>query len=225
VIEGLLPEQVELAIRELARFHATWWNDARLESLRWLWPDVQSLSLLRELFSSALSKRQKELEAETPMLARVAAWLAESLAQSPAEPPPLKPPLTLVHSDFHVSNLFFPRPEGRFAVVDWQTVRVAETGATDLARLLVSGLGIERRRAHQDRLLGLYHEALSKNGVTDFSLAELRASYERSLLDQVLGQVIVTAAHDQPSALLELQGRRIEAALADSDFAKIEAPN
>jgi aminoglycoside phosphotransferase (APT) family kinase protein len=230
--DGLRPEQVELAVRALAGFHATWWNSKNLEEYCFLRPSTAHGSALKELFLAGLAKCREDLEARSPHLARAAAVLADSMNNGTLGATEHPSTQTLVHGDFHVANLFFPnpsaipavgrrplsRPAGRFSVVDWQTVHVAANGATDLARLLVSGLSIERRRAEQDRLLRIYHEALGERGIADYDMRELGAQYRLALFEQVLGQVVVTASMDKPSELLERQRMLIEAAIADTEI-------
>lgn len=79
-------------------------------------------------------------------------------------------PFTLVHGDFHASNLFLYRKEGDDTDIpawfDWSEVGVYDP-ATDLAQMLVSDVKPEITAAHSKELVRLYYDTLLKNGISE----------------------------------------------------------
>ena len=69
-----------------------------------------------------------------------------------------------MHGDYRLDNLMFP-PVGDGAVaLDWQTVGVGPP-ARDIAYFLGNSLERAERQAHEEVLVGRYHEALRERGV------------------------------------------------------------
>ena len=120
-VTGCSLEQAELAIHQIANFHATWWEKPQLEEISWLTDvDFDPVAL-----SDAHNRwwpdflRQAEHRLPDPIkeigerLGQHRANIMRHLGTSPR---------TLLHGDYQLDNLFFGTPEGGlpFAVVDWQ---------------------------------------------------------------------------------------------------------
>lgn len=86
---------------------------------------------------------------------------------------------TLVHGDCHVGNTFV-LPDGSAGFVDWQ-LSVRGHYMHDLSYLIVTGLDVAARRAHERRLIELYLELLRSHGIADVpSTAEAFDEYRRA---------------------------------------------
>ena len=70
----------------------------------------------------------------------------------------------------------FGGPDGRIAVVDWQTVSFLSVGM-DVPYLLSGALDRDVRAQAEASLLQGYHEQLEANGVTGYTFDTLMADY------------------------------------------------
>ncbi len=161
-IAGAHPDQLEVAVRNLAGLHAPLWNAPELERLDWMTGGAgEEFARYVELATPVfLSRYADRLAAEDQaLLSRFAERAQRWVALRPKD-------RTLVHGDYRLDNLLFREdPHGLVVTaVDWQTLSVA-CGGQDLAFLLGTGLEPAARRAHEPRLLAAYREALAALGV------------------------------------------------------------
>jgi hypothetical protein len=198
VADGATPsvEDVEVAVRHLAPFHAKWWNHRRLRDLEFLrYPgspaDEVFMAQARGAIAAALPAASERFGSEFPttlvtVIERVLAnfdALLETRKQDQGS-------ATLVHGDFHPGQIFFPSERGgRFAVFDWQTVSTG-SGGDDLARIIVTGLSTEQREVSDGRLIELYHSLLVEHGVTGYDIEHCREGFRLGLLMSVIINVI-----------------------------------
>ena len=162
-VTGCSLEQAELAIHQIANFHATWWEKPQLEEISWLTDvDFDPVAL-----SDAHNRwwpdflRQAEHRLPDPIkeigerLGQHRANIMRHLGTSPR---------TLLHGDYQLDNLFFGTPEGGlpFAVVDWQRMWRGR-GVGDVAYFLGGNLHPQDRRAIEMDLLRDYHQILVDN--------------------------------------------------------------
>jgi hypothetical protein len=110
--------------------------------------------------------------------------------------------VTLLHGDFHPKELFFgPSPSpgagsaARVTATDWQATCVGSPGV-DLHRIVLAGLEPEDLRNHQARLLRLYWELMSDQGIT-LGYEALLADTRRSILFAVRNWLFSVAFTDQ----------------------------
>ncbi len=193
-------EDVERAVRHLAPFHARWWNSEQLRDLSWLaYPGTSAFDVFSRLARGALAgalPRAREIFGDgfPPSLAVLTERLVANYERLAAEA--ADGPLALVHGDFHPGQIFFPTDGGgRFAVFDWQTVRIGG-GGNDLARIVTMGMPPQERRSCDGRLVELYHSLLLEHGVTDYDLDHCWLDFRRGLLGSVAVNVIAGAAAD-----------------------------
>ncbi|MGK2966302.1 MAG: phosphotransferase [Tepidiformaceae bacterium] len=135
-------------------------------------------------------------------------------------------PRTLVHGDFHLQNALFSPDGDDCRVIDWATC-FAGPAVADISRLLTTCLAPGLRRTHEPDLLAHYHRALVANGVTSYSLAQLRDDYPLGLLSSVVVNTLALAGFGENPWLertretgitpAELLGARLSIALADHD--------
>lgn len=160
-------EDAEVAITNLAAFHARWWGHPRLRSTSWLrQPD--DVAYYRDALGPLLPAFTPVVQARFPgaldgYLLRVVERLTERWDAFVMPRP--EDVYTLAHVDYHPKQMFFPHEgRGRFAVFDWQGVCVS-VGAMDLQRALITMLDVEQLAAHEQRLIELYHRVLAEHGV------------------------------------------------------------
>ena len=175
---------VETCIDHLARFHAHWWQHARVLTSRWLSPNDALSHFEREVVPmlgtlSSLCKR-KYGNAYTDYLRYVVEHLDRGWARAWTTDPIAE--TTLLHGDFHPKELFFQEVDGAPRVIasDWQATCLGSPGV-DLHRILLAGLSGEQIVEHQERLLARYHTAVSEQGVK-IDEAALSADTRRSML-------------------------------------------
>jgi hypothetical protein len=229
------PDDADLAVRHLAKFHARWWNSERLRDMRWfrrfpdpLAPSVDpTITQLRDLLGSAFLRVVEAFGKRLPQAVGVVAeWLLAGGAErllNPDDTELHRGALTLVHGDYHPAQIFFPAEGGgRFAVFDWESVHVAN-GGQDLARMIVYGLTIEQREDWEDRFVQLYHATLVSHGVIDYELDFCWLDVRRGLLYSVMAnlpraslmtpQMFEEAPADVVDWVVELYFGRLDAAL------------
>lgn len=183
-VAGCPKAHAELAIRELAKFHATWWESPRLVSLDWVWAfnhPVRSAAAVAG-YTQAWTPF-KEIWAK-----QVPAPLLELGEQFASKIPKLldrlaAPPVTISHGDYRLDNLFFATPEGGdpLAVVDWQIMTLGN-GLFDLAYFMSSAVPPADRRAMEMDLLHMYHDILTEGGVKGYDFDQCLLDYRTSAL-------------------------------------------
>jgi len=144
---GLSAEQVRGVLGELARVHAIGWGemgDGRSSHRELASEPRGPLDGGSDVADGARTRRFREMG---PALRAVLAG----------------GPQTLIHGDVQPSNVVLA--EGRRPrLVDWQCSRV-DAPMRDVARLLVLGMTVEERRAHERDLVSGYLDALAELGV------------------------------------------------------------
>ena len=218
---GATRDEAEFVVREIARFHARWWNSRQVEETEWLAPSADVATWALSMFESSVEQFRIDVEGERPwlvsMVERVSALLPSMLESSPLVN--LPSPFTLVHGDVRMDNIFLPaEPDGPYTVIDWQGVTTGQP-AYELAYWLVLSLPVELRREAEEEMLRLYHSTLVEHGVEGYSLRRLRSHYRNSMLQFLAGIVILVGALDFSSprgqALAAAAMERLEAALRD----------
>lgn len=186
---GCTSKEATLLVREMARFHAGWWQRPELGRMRWI-PDLSRMhdfATMQEAFPetwnsfsrmapAALTKRLAPLvERAQGRLSRMAQQLYSSS------------PRSLVHFDLQRDNLFFKRSRNDLGVmvIDWQLM-TRGNGVTDMALFLGENLNSELRRAEVAHLLATYHRALLSNGIESYPFERCLADFRQALLLRML---------------------------------------
>jgi len=195
-----LLEDVEVAVRQLAPFHAKWWDHPRLREDFLRYPgsaaDTAFMAQARGALAAALPAAKQRFGADLPqpLVALAERLLANFGVLTGARQGGMFEGVTLVHGDFHPGQIFYPSERGgRFAVFDWQTVS-AGSGGDDLARIIVTGLTTEQREAHDERLVALYHALLVEHGVSGYDIEQCRLAFRLGLLTTVIINIIAGAS-------------------------------
>ena len=222
-LEGLTDRQARLAVTQMARLHARFWESPDLADLDWLMTPADSVigSFSYDEMVGFFENRCADFL--TPALAAAARgfgfWIASFLSSYS------QPPRTLVHGDFRPDNFAFVGPEDdqQLVLLDWGSLRYGRP-TFDLSYFLVTSLEVEQRRRCENDLLQLYHETLVASGVGGYSLRDLTLDFRRGL-GVALGYLVVTGSaltyeHERAELLVRGLSQRLDAALADHRFSE-----
>ncbi len=195
-LAGCSAEEAALAVREIARFHAAWWENTEHAELDWMRGADSGSAGLERLYQRSWARLNSETEGGLPSsLHEVGERLGTSVAAVRSRT--AQPPQTLVHGDFRLDNMFFDLPGGEaFAVVDWQLFRKGR-GVFDVAWFISGCLSPDTRRSRERDLLSLYVSTLAQHGVTGYGLERCVEDYRLSLLSCLMLGVIADAAAER----------------------------
>lgn len=214
-------KDVEQVIKELPRFHAHWWNQKRLDQQRWLFPlnHPAVIESLWAAFATALPIAKQRFPTEFDgTLGKFAKAISESYPRFATHY--ATRPATLVHSDLHLQQIFFPDSKGgRFAICDWQTVGRGFMGQ-DLARIIVTSLDRTLRRTAERSLVECYHKRLIKFGVPDYTLDQCWDDYRLGMTWNVITNVNATASIDREA--MDADAATYGTTLAEIFFGRLE---
>jgi aminoglycoside/choline kinase family phosphotransferase len=206
-------------VRELAKFHAYWWDTDELKAL----DEIPYLSdpIWRQhtqLFEFAWPLWKEQFGGT------VSAYCLETAERWGHAIPKMldmlsEPPCTIIHMDYRLPNLFFRGPEGgvEFAVADWQPYSRAK-GPYDIAYFLAESIPTEQRRRLQDEVLRLYHATLLENGVQDYSFDRCFEDFRLGVAYTILypmGTVTVDLGNEHGRAYQRAINQRHMAAVDD----------
>ncbi len=181
-VAGCSEDEALLAVTELAKLHATWWDSPKLQEITWPPRGSDLVRLSMQALYPQASKALMEQSGDR-MPAEIARALPTLGQRVLAAIPELEArPETIIHGDYRLDNLFFGNAEAPYelAVFDWQAPS-RTNGSYDLA-FFVSGCMLpERRRACEGRLIRGYYDVLVERGVRDYPFQELMDDYRRSL--------------------------------------------
>jgi len=191
-VAGCSEEEALLAVTELAKLHASWWDSSAFPEVAWL---PRGSDLVRALMQALYPQSSKAFTEEfgerlTPEIAAAMATLDQRIL---ASLPELETrPETVIHADYRLDNMFFgiDRAPYELAVFDWQTTN-RSNGPYDLAYFVSGCMAPERRRTSEPRLIQAYHDVLVERGVRGYPFDELMEDYGRSL---VLALAIMTVS-------------------------------
>jgi hypothetical protein len=163
--------QLQSIIDSVATLHARFWESPRFATdLSWVQTHVAGE--LHDLFNRpgpvpAGIERQLATQQFKRELVQMVGQTGESLYLQTrrAQAHQATLPRTQVHGDLHIGNTYL-LPGDRGGFVDLQ-LAVRGYCIHDLAYLLVTGLSIEQRRAHERNLLAYYRDRLGEAGLDD----------------------------------------------------------
>lgn len=220
-LTGCSIDDARLIVAELARHHARWWEDERLETLPFIqsWAEAPypqyhdqackaSWPVALERFGHLMPQRIKDLGER---------WSEIGPALMEDHP---HHPRTLCHGDVRLDNVFFHDDGGvPISVVDWQIAGRAP-GAGDLSYFMTQSLTVEDRRTYERELTHLYHDTLVTGGVGDYLFEEFWDDYRRGALFCLcypLQGGAVELVNDRAVALATSMLERSMAAVIDLD--------
>jgi hypothetical protein len=198
-------QDIDLAVRKLralfsrmARVHARYWCDAKLLAYRWLKHGEQRHNsgwgrfVWQQSFDNGAAYWQRAKRVLSSLDARLVALVDRSFAHSSFEQAVRHLEtmrFTLIHGDFHASNMFTfdgSEQEGgvdSFRLVDYTEIGLGEP-TTDIGQCLISDMHHSFFAQHVQSLLAVYHAALVDAGVADYSLDECRADFARCSIEK-----------------------------------------
>jgi hypothetical protein len=189
-IEACGPDVAAAVLSEMAGLHAPCWERPELARLEWLDRNTADTNVLLSALVTSLLPGFLERYAD-----RLAPEHQEVCRQFVAHLPEWigarSGPRTVSHGDFRLDNLLFQPGDPRPAVVDWQTAAWGPA-SVDVAYFVGGCLSTEDRRAHEDELLAHYHAELSRRGVRDYPMAQLREDYRRDTFGGVLMAIVAS---------------------------------
>jgi hypothetical protein len=178
--------QCEQIVRSRARFHAAWWNDARLGVTIGAWQEsteldqqVQTLTRQLEKFTERQGDRLSPERRELYARLLHAAPRLQARYRSHSN-------MTIVQGDSHVWNIFLPKDENSDEALqfDWDSWRV-DTASDDLAYMMAMHWYPDLRRRFERPLLDHYHAELVARGVRGYDRRALNDDYRLSVLWQI----------------------------------------
>lgn len=190
-IAGCSIADARAVIRELAAFHAAYWERDDVLELDWL-IDHRAMA---PLYDAGIARIREWADLHVPMedvaLAETfgackAEWLSHPVSRR-----------TLIHSDPRVDNILFEdTAEGAVAwIIDWQLPSAGDP-QHDVAYFLVGSLSPEDRRACERGLVAEY-ASLIRRTKPDYSDAEAIESYRRNIVSGLWLTVIAAATIEQ----------------------------
>ena len=174
----------ERMVAARARFHAAWWDDARLGVSigTWLDPDDAQLATFAEEFARFADRLGDRLTPERrSVYERLIAEGHRLNARYRAHRN-----MTILHGDAHIWNIFLPRDPASDDVrfFDWDAWRV-DMATDDLAYMMALHWYPDHRRRCERALLDRYHAELLAQGVTGYDRRALDNDYRLSVLWQI----------------------------------------
>ena len=179
-VDGCPPDAALLAVRNLARHHATFADSALFDDPDFAWVPFGSDSPNPEGVIQGMADSWGPFQESFPEL--VTSELAAIMERFAASARSLLTvtkghPITLVHGDYRLDNLFFSA-DGKVTAVDWQ-VCAKGPFAYDLAYFMTQSLTIDDRRTHEAALIDAYLDELETAGVShdrDMLMDDYRAT-------------------------------------------------
>ena len=223
-VRGTDRETSREVIENIARLHAKWWNDDKLDTYDWAKWIINEMSMDEGL----TRMRESIADVETtgrfdsyPEMKRLTHLLPALFKLEPA--PPF--PFSLTHGDLRSDNIIQPTPDGgEFCVLDWQLAGKGDP-VNDIARWMTQSITIEDRRETEQDLLKLYHDKLTEHGVTGYSYRAFINNYKINLVVIYLmfSMTIdnVDRSSDRAKALFHAFYSRLDAALVDWEIEKL----
>lgn len=233
-LEGCTRDEAELALRELARFHATWWEHPALDGFaEWLpGPRDPYFHILEQGYLAAMPKVEDVVGHlvgdDVLALSKVIADRYHECLDLGA----LRPPHTFIHGDFRLDNMMFATgADGlELTLLDWQLPFKANP-MWDVVYFLAGNFEPEWRRSHQRELVQLYHDALVAEGVRDYSFERCWEDY-RAAAGVLVGYIVTIAGdldweslNDRGKAAAEMMVSRYSCAVADLQPSEFLTPS
>jgi hypothetical protein len=165
-MEGCTLDQARLAVTEVTKLHAPFYNSQVLKQTGWLNKSADNSAvfrpMLQDFYKGFCERYADRIEPEIIAMGERYYGGMDDLAEEGADP------FSLVHTDYRLDNMLFATQAGGppITVVDWQTVTIGSP-LSDVAFFIGAGLHVEERRAHEEKLVRLYHETMMAAGITN----------------------------------------------------------
>ena len=197
-VEGCSIARAEVAMKELAKLHASFWEKVdvpKYEFLPYHFPGIHAeamlggaragwdnmVSIFGDLICDELKVNKDRFLDTVPKMQQ---WLVQH-------------PYTLIHGDFRMDNLMFgtKADHSPLAVIDFQGALRCK-GIQDVAYLLSHNMDPAECRANERRLVEMWHAGLVANGVTGYSADQAWDDYKRAVLYLWVYVVVIAGTLD-----------------------------
>ena len=220
-VAGCSLDEARQCIRQLAEFHAQWWDSPLLDRLSWMPLRNDEAGIYQEMYADAwASLLQRAGDAMPGQLRLLGDRLAEEIHG--IKGCLSRPPVTIVHGDYRLDNCFFtPTGHGHSLVVmDWEFCGQGR-GAYDVATFVSESFPPQDREKAETVLLREYHSVLEGRGVRGYSFEECLHDYRVSMLE-LFAFWIVTGGYcdyegERAKTYLRNTLARLDAAIRDLD--------
>ncbi|PKB82161.1 MAG: hypothetical protein BZY88_05180 [SAR202 cluster bacterium Io17-Chloro-G9] len=224
-VAGCSDEDAKLAIREIAKFHAAFWESHRLAALDWIPTFDDTAEIMQERYKRYWDPFLAKVgDMLPPYFLEIAQRFGDNVAGIMRQLG--SRPRTVTHGDYRLDNMIFGTPEsGRpLTVIDWQLPMIGP-GVADVAYFVAFCIDPERRRATEIGLLRGYHSALLEYGVTGYEFDGCLLDYRRSLLYHltraVNGGAVLDFSNERGLLLVEAILQRTDSALVDHNVMEL----
>lgn len=224
-IAGCSPADAAMIVPQLAAFHARFWESPLLGQFDWMpYYNDPCHHHAQASYRQAWPPFQKFVGERLPAPVREA---GERLNDQVVHLQDLlsEPPITLMHGDFKLDNLLFPNGDAAgVAVLDWQ-ITSRGRGAFDLGYFFCTSLAPADRAAHEERLIGVYLDALADAGVRGYGIDQCMRDYRLGVIFRMVYTVILigslAAGNERGRALFNALLERNCAAIIDLEAYKL----
>jgi aminoglycoside/choline kinase family phosphotransferase len=225
-LAGCTIEQARTAVRELATFHAAWWQHSTLTELDWMPMVDDPVQKLAE--PSYAQAWQPFVDNFGPSLSKEMLAIAEKVGQNVCnfQTRMADEPRTIMHGDYRADNMFFRSGEGgpEFAVCDWQ-IASRGRGVFDLTYFVCGALTPAMRKQHEMGLVRLYNDTLTAAGVRGYDFEQCVREYRASALYYLVYVVIslgtLDSANERGVALFNALLERATTAIDELNAAEL----
>ncbi len=208
-ITGCSLADAETVVRELARFHLTWWEKPELGQQEWMSRPLQLLPAYAkgaEVIAEWLADR---IPAEAITVMQDFGALAERWINQPAAR------RTLIHGDPRVDNILFEqtRDGPRACLIDWQSLRLGDP-QYDVAYFLSGSISPADRRSGERDLLAEYVRIIAEVDpayTLDLALESYRANIVSGLWLTVIAAAYIERTRHNADLLTALLTRNASA--------------
>ena len=218
-VAGCSLAEARRSMVQLAEFQASWWHSTRLDRLEWMPLKDDETGVYQELYAGAWeSLIRKAGNAMPPGLRLLGNRLIPEIPRIKAKL--TEPPRTIIHGDYRLDNLFFPRNSRPrpLVVFDWEFCARGR-GTCDVAAFIGEAFPPQRRRKEELGLLRAYHSTLVSNGVSGYPFEECLSDYRLSMLEVLVFWIVTGGLCDfdgqRASAYLRNSLERFDAAISD----------
>ncbi len=176
-VAGCSIAQATLALAELAKLHASRWDDQSLYDVEWLQRrTAESAPMLQAMYQALWpgfverlghNLTSSQLELGERLGSSMVTWVEQR-----------QPPNAVTHGDYRLDNMLFGDDGVRppVTVVDWQTPGHGPPVA-DASYFIGAGPVIADRRTHERELLETYYRELIARGATGFGFDDCWEQY------------------------------------------------
>ncbi len=227
LVHGCSQAESELVVSQLAKFHASWWNDPRLQQIGWM-PAFEDF--VQSPYQEWLAQYPQKVAELLPdfrlpsSFLRLCGRFGENMAsifhQLSA------PPVTCVHRDTHGDNILFGvrDDDPPLVMFDWSYVGMGR-GVYDVTYFLISSVPVEQRRCLEEELMQTYYTILLDRGVQDYSFEQCWFDYKLAAVGKLFVTVMATVLLDNSTAQRRAWRRadlqRLIAFVEDHDVGKL----